>query len=151
MDDRRRRTCLLVLYHTVCNHQHFLKLSPSSLPLQESEEPLRLHHYVETFPQFQLRAVASFVKDFGLQGDAILDFWQGEWTTITLDTPIIVERAQQVLLRLRHNLMTAMKDCPGLEKELALQPTRPPTYTLTNDQQMHSTSPCFSFEEGLSL
>lgn len=33
MDDRRCRTCLLVLYHTVCNHQPFLKLSPSSLPL----------------------------------------------------------------------------------------------------------------------
>ena len=78
---------------------------------------------METFPQFQLHAVASFVKDFGLQGNTILDFWQGEWTTIILDTPIIVERAQRVLLRLRRNLMTAMKDCPGLEKELALQPT----------------------------
>ena len=82
---------------------------------------------METFPQFQLRAVASFVKDLGLQGDAILDFWQGEWTTITLNTPIIVEQAQQVLLRLCRNLMTAMKDCPGLEKELALQPTCRPT------------------------
>ncbi|KIJ91795.1 hypothetical protein K443DRAFT_14102 [Laccaria amethystina LaAM-08-1] len=93
----------------------------------EGEEPLRLHHYVENFPQFQLRAVTSFAKDFSLQSNAILDFWQGEWTTIILDTPVVVERTQQVLLRLCRNLMTAMKDCPGLEKELSLQPTRRPT------------------------
>ncbi|KAF8077600.1 hypothetical protein FPV67DRAFT_1662416 [Lyophyllum atratum] len=108
MDDRKRRSCTLIIYHT------------------EGKEPLRLNHCVDTFPQLVLESVPLFVDHLKLNGASRLDYWQGEWTTISLETPLVIEKDQRVLLRCRPNLLQPLEDCPGLDNELNLQPTRRP-------------------------
>ncbi|KAG6848445.1 hypothetical protein H0H93_016900, partial [Arthromyces matolae] len=92
----------------------------------DGKEPLRLNHYIESFPKFQLASSASLISDLDLTPRSYVDLWQGEWNTITLDTVFNVEKGQRVLLRLRPNLRTEITDCPGFDEELSTQSKRRP-------------------------
>jgi len=80
---------------------------------------------VETWPYLQIRSITEIVETFELDDSSLLDHWQGEWKTIRISTPITVEKGQRALLRLRPSLREYLTDCPGIEKELQLQPKRP--------------------------
>jgi hypothetical protein len=47
-----------------------------------------------------------------------------EWKIVTIKSVIVVEKDQQVLLRIRPSLRHTLEDCPGLDHELSLQPKR---------------------------
>lgn len=93
---------------------------------QNGEEPVRIDHYVNTFPQFRLGSSTDLIQDLELTATSRIDLWQGEWITISIETVITIEKAQRVLLRLRPNLLKPLQDCPGIEGEIALQLSRRP-------------------------
>jgi hypothetical protein len=80
---------------------------------------------VETWPYLQICSITEIVKAFELDDSSLLDHWHGEWKTIRISMPIMVEKGQRVLLRLRPGLREHLTDCPGLKRELQLQPKRP--------------------------
>lgn len=93
------------------------------MSIQESEPPIRLDEYIPTFPNFQLSACSALVSDLNLDSNSRLDFWQGqEWVTVNIQSVLTVEKAQRILLKIRPNIRQSLKNCPGIEDELSLQP-----------------------------
>ncbi|KAG6919719.1 hypothetical protein DXG01_001553 [Tephrocybe rancida] len=95
---------------------------------EDGKRPLRLDHYVESFPNLQLSSLSKLLKDLGISIDSYLDMWdsEGEWMTISVDTVIHIDHNinERVLLRLRPNLRTEILDCPELDDELLMQQNR---------------------------
>jgi hypothetical protein len=79
-------------------------------------------YYVQSFPHLRLSASDQLIEDLELQPTTKLDFWRGEWITVSLDTVLTVEKGQQVLLKIRPSLRKTLDDCPGIEEELEMQP-----------------------------
>ncbi|PPQ79907.1 hypothetical protein CVT26_004185 [Gymnopilus dilepis] len=104
MDERKKRTCVIVLY------------------FENGKPPVRISHYIPSLPFFQLSASPQLVSDLGLRSTSRLDLWQGEWTTVTIDDVVRIEQPQRVLLKLRPNLLESLEDCPEIEDELQKQP-----------------------------
>jgi hypothetical protein len=67
---------------------------------------------------------SELVNAFSLSSASLLDTWDGEWKTITIDSVLILKR-QRLMLRLRPSLRESLKDCPGIEAELEMQPKCP--------------------------
>jgi hypothetical protein len=82
MDERKKRTCLLVVYHTVSlSHSEPCSKEKSHIfNLQNGSQPAQIDHYVDTFPRFQLTSSPDLVRDLELNEDSRLDHWDGEWT-----------------------------------------------------------------------
>jgi len=74
----------------------------------------------------RLSACTQLIKDLELSATSRLDFWQGEWVTVELESVLTVEKGQRVLFKIRESLRQPLKDteCPGLSKELDLQPRK---------------------------
>ncbi|KIJ91282.1 hypothetical protein K443DRAFT_14528 [Laccaria amethystina LaAM-08-1] len=79
MDERKKHTCLLVVYHT------------------NSSQPAQIDHYVDTFPCFQLTSLPDLVRYLELNRDSCLDHWDGEWKIVTIKSMIVVEKDQRVV------------------------------------------------------
>ena len=79
-------------------------------------------YYVQSFPHLRLSASDQLIEDLELQPTTKLDFWRGEWITVSLDTVLTVEKGQRVLLKIRPSLRKTLGDCPGIEEELEMQP-----------------------------
>lgn len=79
-------------------------------------------YYVQSFPHLRLSASDQLIEDLELQQTTKLDFWRGEWITVSLDTVLTVEKGQRVLLKIRPSLRKTLDDCPGIEEELEMQP-----------------------------
>lgn len=123
MEAQKKRTCLLIVWHTVRVHLSFLR-TRHLLLMQNGMKPLRLTHEVETYPQLRLSASSDLIDDLKLTADSRIDIWRGEWMIIKVKDVIDVDRGQHILLRIRPSLLEELTDCPGLTEELALQPKR---------------------------
>ncbi|KAG6909282.1 hypothetical protein DXG01_001226 [Tephrocybe rancida] len=91
---------------------------------QDGKRPLRLDQPVACYPKLQLTSSPKLLRDLGITADSYIDIWVGEWLTTSISTIIDFENNDRILLRLRPNLRTEITDCPELDKELLLQPTR---------------------------
>jgi hypothetical protein len=87
---------------------------------------VRIDQYIPTFPHLRLSACTQLVNDLELSATSRLDFWQGEWVTVDLESVLPVEKGQRVILKIRPSLRQELKnsECPGLNKELDLQPRK---------------------------
>ncbi|KAH9484515.1 hypothetical protein JR316_0003997 [Psilocybe cubensis] len=104
MDEQRKRTCILVVYHT------------------NGQPPIRLEYYIQSFPHFRLSDSAELMKNLELQPTTKLDYWKGEWVTLTMESVLTVEKGQRLILKIRPSLRETLEHCPGIEDELKLQP-----------------------------
>jgi hypothetical protein len=75
--------------------------------------------YIPTYPDLPLQSLAHI---FGPKATYIDYYWDGQWQTSQLDVVLVINRAHAVLLRLRPSLLEALVECPGLDKEIKLQP-----------------------------
>ncbi|KAF8965145.1 hypothetical protein BDZ97DRAFT_1918568 [Flammula alnicola] len=107
IEERKKRTVILVVYHT------------------NGEPPVRLDEYIPTFPHLRLSACQELVTELELQENTRIDFWQGsEWITVHMHSILLVEKGQRVLLKIRPSLRKGLDDCPGIEQELKQQTKR---------------------------
>ena len=75
--------------------------------------------YIPTYPDLPLQSLAHF---FGPKATYVDYYRDSQWRTSQLNIVLVVNRAHAVLLRLRPSLLEALVDCPGLDKEIKLQP-----------------------------
>ena len=104
----------------------FIFWSPNKCVVQNGVDPIRLEHYVKTWPRLQLESIPKLTADSGfhLTDESSIDIWQGAWKTIDIKYVIEVERGRSVLIKIRPSITEALTDCPGLDDELRLQPKR---------------------------
>ncbi|CAA7260822.1 unnamed protein product [Cyclocybe aegerita] len=105
MGDRQCRTCTLVIYY------------------KNGEPPLRLTHFVKTFPNLQLSSVSSLVKEANLTVNSKINYYQGGWAIISINDVLDIEKIKELVLQLHPSLFEPLNNCPGLEQELAHQPS----------------------------
>ncbi|KAH9476367.1 hypothetical protein JR316_0011942 [Psilocybe cubensis] len=65
---------------------------------------------------------AELMKNLELQPTTKLDYWKGEWVTLTMESVLTVEKGQRLILKIRPSLRETLEHCPGIEDELKLQP-----------------------------
>jgi hypothetical protein len=66
------------------------------------------------------------IRDLGLKDKTRLDLWKnGEWITINIESVIIIDKDDRVLLKMHPNAKTSLKnsECPGLEEKIRQQKT----------------------------
>ncbi|KAJ7744875.1 hypothetical protein B0H16DRAFT_1857039 [Mycena metata] len=107
MDERQKRTIELVIYHSA------------------NTAPLILQEFIATFPSLQLSSLPEAILD-GLKLTTVsrVDYWNGAWKTIDIQTVLAVEKGRSTLLKLRPSLLLGLSldECPGLAEYLSRQP-----------------------------
>lgn len=68
----------------------------------------------------------KLLDDLSLPPTSHFEFWAGNWQIIDINTPLLVERGRDVLLRIRRSILKPLSDiaCLQLEDYLLKQPQR---------------------------
>ena len=75
--------------------------------------------YIPTYPDLLLQSLTHI---FGPKATYIDYYWDGQWQTSQVNIVLVVNRVHAVLLHLCPSLLKALVECPGLNKEIKLQP-----------------------------
>jgi hypothetical protein len=119
-----QQTCTFYFYHTVSS----LARRPHSILIfmQPEKSAIKLEHAVTTYPQMQLSAT-SLSQSIGMTANSWFDLYnylELSWTTLQATAVFQIDKSRPTIIRIRPNLLTEieLKDCPGIEELLVLQP-----------------------------
>ncbi|KAJ7920305.1 hypothetical protein B0H13DRAFT_1867781 [Mycena leptocephala] len=103
-----QQTCTFYFYHT------------------PEKSAIKLEHAVTTYPQMQLSAT-SLSQSIGMTANSWFDLYnylELSWTTLQATAVFQIDKSRPTIIRIRPNLLTEieLKDCPGIEELLVLQP-----------------------------
>ena len=78
-----------------------------------------------TFPFFRLQDFSELINELQLTPNSYVDGYDtntGQWEQHKINTVRRVEFEPRLLYRLRPRLLESLTDCPGMDRELELQP-----------------------------
>ncbi|KAF8054207.1 hypothetical protein FPV67DRAFT_1173441 [Lyophyllum atratum] len=108
MEEMAKKTCEFVIYH------------------KRGAAPIEMKREIDSYPRLKISELfADLMTAYTLTPKSLFDHWDSShWVVITAETPIMVEKGRETLLRFRPSFADefSLEDCPGITDKLARQP-----------------------------